>query len=119
LNESELEILDVLAKSKDLDDDIAIDILTEMHELAGLKHMRKLELREVEEQLVEIHNRFRTTLQHAAYIIEIAMNMYRLNKLYSRTLAYFFNIFKEVISGKSVLVRISFNRDLNPTPLSS
>ena len=96
LNEIELEILDVLARSKDLDDDIAIDILSEMHELTGQRHMKSLELREIEAQLAETHARFNATIKHTAYMIEIAMQMPKLNTHYSRTLTYFFNIFQEV-----------------------
>lgn len=93
----------MLARSKDLDDDIAVDILAEMHGLAGLKHMKSLESREIEEQLAEIHQRVRATLKYAAYLIETAIGMGRLNKCYARSLSYHFNIFKEVC-------RISFIR---------
>lgn len=94
--------MDVLAKSKDLDDDIAIDILTEMHELTRLKHMKSLESKEVEEQLLAIHQRFLITLKYTAYLIETAIGMSRLNKLYARSLPYFFDIFKEVSRGAFV-----------------
>lgn len=99
LNLIEVEILEVLAKSKDLDDDRAIDMLAEMHELSDKKEGIASELKDIEKQLKGLRQRFWRVIEHEARLIELSKETCQLSPFYERSLEYFFDVFKEALDG--------------------
>jgi hypothetical protein len=97
LDQLEVKILDVLSKSKDLDNDHVINMLGGVKELSSACDSRTLELNAVEEQLSRHRIRYVELSKFASRIIFVSMSLSKLSPFYLRNLKFYFEIFKEVI----------------------
>lgn len=96
MDQLEEKILDVLGKSKDLDNDHVINMLGGVRELSSATDARTLELNTIEEQLSHHRVRYIELSKFASRIIYVSMSLSRLSSFYLRNLKFYFEIFKEV-----------------------
>ena len=90
-------ILDTLAKSKDLDDDKTIDMLEEVRKSTKLLEEKIVELGETEEQLGVLKNKFIKVGDHGTKIVNASLAIAKISSFYSRTLRFFLQVFRKAV----------------------
>ncbi|KAI6215163.1 Dynein heavy chain at 62B [Aphelenchoides besseyi] len=105
LDQLEEKILDVLGKSKDLDNDRVVEMLGGIRELSSACDARTLELNAVEEQLSRHRLRYVELSKFTARLIFMSMSLSKLSPFYLRNLRFYFDIFKEAVSGEQKLFK--------------
>uniref|UniRef100_A0A1I7RZM0 DNA-directed DNA polymerase n=1 Tax=Bursaphelenchus xylophilus TaxID=6326 RepID=A0A1I7RZM0_BURXY len=99
LDALEERIMDVLGKSKDLDNDRVMDMLGGVRELSQSYESRSFELNSLEERLDRLSKKFRDLAVFASRLIFISMNLSKLSPFYLRTLKFYFNVFREAVQS--------------------
>lgn len=89
-------ILEVLAKSKDLDNDRAIDLLGEVRQLSAAYDERVLELQKIEAQLTSLKHRFIDIAEYGTRLVHVSLSLGKLSPFYSRSTKFYVDVFKEV-----------------------
>jgi hypothetical protein len=112
LDQLEEKILDVLSKSKDLDNDHVINMLGGIKELSSACDARTLELNSIEEQLSHHRLRYVELSKFASRIIYLSMSLSKLSPFYLRNLKFYFEIFKDV-SPFSIFLFNNYLKQLN------
>ncbi|CAD5217245.1 unnamed protein product [Bursaphelenchus okinawaensis] len=101
LDALEEKIMDVLGKSKDLDNDRVMDMLGGVRELSQSYESRSFELNALEEKLEKLSKKFKELAIFASRLIFISMNLSKLSPFYLRTLKFYFQVFKEAVQADS------------------
>lgn len=96
LDQLEEKILDALGKSKDLENDLIINMLGGIKELSSACEARTYELNSIEEQLSHHRLRYLELSKYVARIIFLSMSLSKLSPFYLRNLKFYFEIFKQV-----------------------
>uniref|UniRef100_A0A0K0EA45 AAA domain-containing protein n=2 Tax=Strongyloides stercoralis TaxID=6248 RepID=A0A0K0EA45_STRER len=97
LRNIEENILMLLAKSKDLENETSIDMLNEMKTISLKIQENKMEVHLINDHLTQVTNNYMLVINHAMKIIKILMNLPILNKLYSRSLNFMINVFRDAL----------------------
>ncbi|KAI6240858.1 Dynein heavy chain at 62B [Aphelenchoides fujianensis] len=101
----EEKILDVLGKSKDLDNDRVVDMLGGVRELSSAYDSRTFELNAVEEQLARHRVRYTELAKYTARLIHMSMSLSKLSPFYLRNLRFYFDIFKDAVGEDQKLFK--------------
>lgn len=99
LDALEERIMDVLGKSKDLENDRVMDMLGGVRELSTNCEQRALQLAAVEERLDKLSGRFKDLAVFAARLIFVSLNLSKLSPFYLRTLKFYFGVFRAAVRG--------------------
>ena len=105
LDALEEKILEVLSKSRDLDNDRVIDMLGGVRELSTACDARTYELNTVEGQLDQHRARYVDIAKYTARLIFLSMNLAKLSPYYLRNLRFYFDVFREVSVARAALRR--------------
>uniref|UniRef100_A0A0N5CEB9 AAA+ ATPase domain-containing protein n=1 Tax=Strongyloides papillosus TaxID=174720 RepID=A0A0N5CEB9_STREA len=97
LSDIEENILLLLAKSKDLENEASIDMLNEMKTITLKIQENKKEIYLINEHLTQITNSYVSVINHTIKIIKISMNLPIINGLYTRSLNFLIDVFRDAL----------------------
>ncbi|CEF67457.1 Dynein heavy chain at 62B [Strongyloides ratti] len=112
LKNIEENILMLLAKSKDLDNETSIDMLNEMKTVTLKIQENKMEIHLINDHLTQVTNSYMSVINHTIKIIKILMNLPILNKLYGRSLNFLINVFRDALINVASDIKETNNNQL-------
>uniref|UniRef100_A0A915EHB8 Dynein heavy chain ATP-binding dynein motor region domain-containing protein n=1 Tax=Ditylenchus dipsaci TaxID=166011 RepID=A0A915EHB8_9BILA len=121
IDQLEQSILEVLSKSgaADLENDKAVEMLSEVGDLSVKLQDEDVELVRIGEQLRHLKHRFFRVAEYGARLINVALSLARLSPFYARTIRYYFNIFTEAVAVDMANLNEEAIEEINQTVLKA